>query len=111
MLLATLLLIPCGCSETKAAQAKVDLNNIGKAVLAYKTSTGQWPENLESLTEKEPDGGNIYLSTNTLVDPWGRRYQYDAKEHHPDTGQPLIWSEGPNPGSAASKIANWTVKE
>jgi hypothetical protein len=46
-----------------------------------------------------------------LVDPWGRKFQYDSTKLHPNTDRPLIWSEGPNPGQPGSKISNWEVND
>jgi len=113
LLIVVLLVMACGCGESNPylARARLGIQNLDKAVSAYKATNADWPQELQSLTEKQSDGGEPYLTANSLVDPWGRPFQYDRNNCHPDTQQPLIWSEGPNPGVAGSKIANWSLKD
>jgi Type II secretion system (T2SS), protein G len=106
-----LLLIVCGCGESKAARTRLELKNFDKTIQAYQAKNRIWPDGLEDLATPQPDGSEGYLAKSALVDPWGRSYQYDRNNRHPDNDQPLIWSEGPNPGESGSKIANWSPKE
>jgi Type II secretion system (T2SS), protein G len=110
LVIALLLLAMCGCGEGSAAQARLDIKNLDRAVSAYKNTTGDWPAELATLTEPQPNGDRGFLTASALVDPWGRPYHYDRNNRHPDTDQPLIWSDGPTAGQAASKIDNWSVK-
>jgi general secretion pathway protein G len=99
----------CGESSPYMTQARMGLQTLDKAVEAYKSRTGTWPDSLQSLTEQQPDGSQAYVKSGDLVDPWGRPYQYDPGNRHPETEHPQLWSEGPKPGEPGSKIANWTT--
>jgi general secretion pathway protein G len=109
VLAGVLLALSCGCGESSPymTQARMGLQTLDKAVEAYKSRTGTWPDSLESLSQQQPDGSQAYIKASDLVDPWGRPYQYDAGTRHPETEHPLLWSEGPKPGEPGSKIANW----
>jgi Type II secretion system (T2SS), protein G len=110
MLAGVALAVCCGCGESgpSVTRARLMISHIDKAVDAYKARHGgHAPDELKILTENQNSG----LTANDLVDPWGRPYHYDPGECHPDTQQPRVWSEGPNPGEPGSIIANWTVKE
>jgi general secretion pathway protein G len=106
-----LLLIVCGCGESKAARTRLELKNLDKTVQAYQAKNRAWPDSLEDVATQQSDGSEGYVAKSALVDPWGRPYQYDRNDRHPENDQPLIWSEGPNPGESGSKIANWSPNE
>jgi Type II secretion system (T2SS), protein G len=110
LVIVTLLVSLCGCSEGHAARARLELKNLDKAVTAYRNTNGDWPADLATLTEPQPNGNAAFLSTKALFDPWGRPYHYERNNRNPNTDQPLIWSDGPNPGQEDSKIENWSVK-
>jgi Type II secretion system (T2SS), protein G len=110
LVMAPLLLAMSGCGEGKPAQARLDIKNLDKAVSAFRNTTGDLPAELASLTEPQPNGSGAFLTASALIDPWGRPYHYDRNNRHPETDQPLIWSEGPTAGQAGSKIQNWSVK-
>ena len=108
---AAVLVIVCGCGDSKAARSRLELKNLDKTAQAYQAKNRAWPDSLEDLASRQQDGSEGYLAKSALVDPWGRPYQYDRNNRHPDNDQPLIWSEGPNPGESGSKITNWSPKE
>jgi len=109
-LAVALFLVACGCGDSNpyVTRARLRLENLDNAMKAYQADNGDWPADLKELTQQIPAGGEPYLSADSLVDPWGRPYQYDRNNVHLETQLPLIWSEGPNPGSPGSKIANWS---
>ena len=78
-----------------------------QVVTAYKSRQGDWPATLDVLTEAGSDGRLALLTKSSLKDPWGRTYQYDTNRLHPESGMPLIWTEGPTPGQSGSKMTNW----
>jgi hypothetical protein len=100
--------LAAGClgDAGRKEQAKNDLQAIDRALVAYKGKHGSWPDRLDQLAEP-PDGGAGFLAQASLTDPWGRPYEYDRWDTHSTSGQPAVWSQGPTPGDAASKIANW----
>jgi len=92
--------------ESKESVAKLAIKNIESACSAYKVQHGNWPENLQVLTM--PEGGKpAYLKDQQIIDPWGRPYGYDPHQTHPKTGDPLIFSQGVNPGNQAGFIRSW----
>jgi hypothetical protein len=88
-------------------RAKMDVRNFDAALQMYHERNKKWPENLDKLTEPQPDGNAALLKKETLTDPWGRPYQYDPNQLHPATGIHRVWSDGPDPGNPDKKIANW----
>jgi hypothetical protein len=95
----------------RIARAKLDVNGLQTAVTAYDVRHTVYPGTLKELAERQPDGGAALIEEAALKDPWGRQYQFDPNQRHPKTDRPLIWSEGPNPGQAGSKITNWDDKK
>ena len=91
--------------ESKEKIAKVNLKNLETAVTAYKLSHGNYPDSLQELTQPT-DGKAAYLETKSLIDPWNRQYVYDPSTTNPQSGMPLIYSQGANPGSSP-QIRNW----
>jgi hypothetical protein len=110
---AWLCIVCCPCAsraDSNVGKAKTDVLTLEKAVLAWQTRHDVFPVSLKVLAECQPDGGAAYIKENMLVDPWGRPYQYDTTRLHPETGVPLIWSDGAEPGNPRSKIANWRAE-
>jgi hypothetical protein len=101
LLTGFLVVIVCSCdSSANIGRARLALKTLDKAMDAYRPSKGI-PDKLEELD----------VTSTALVDPWGRPYHYDPTKLHPETDRPLIWSDGPNPGQAGSKISNWEISE
>jgi hypothetical protein len=93
--------------EGRRERAKVDLNVLVTASTSFKLKYGDYPEKLEQLA-KPPDGFP-FVENKSLVDPWGRPYQYDPKGEKNDGLQPDIWSLGPRSKDGAI-IGNWMKK-
>ena len=112
IVLGLFLLAICGCgtSGPQATRARLALKNLEKAVVTFKNSHGL-PDNLEVLTDDKENAAGALLPASALVDPWGHPFHYDPGQLHPETGMPLIWSDGPNPGEPGSKMESWSVKD
>ncbi len=110
--LGLFMLATCGCGDTnpQVTRARLAMKNLEKAVMAYKSTYG-YPDKLETLTDDKANAAGALLPASALIDPWGRPFQYDPSQLHPETELPLIWSEGPNPGQPGSKIESWSVKD
>ena len=108
-----LFLLSCGCGDSNpnVTRTRLALKNLEKAVAAYKSSQAVLPESLEALTQTQPGGSGPLLPASALNDPWGRPFHYEPSKLHPETDQPLIWSEGGSPGEPGSKIENWSIKD
>jgi len=91
--------------ESKEKIAMMGAKNIEKAVEAYKLNNGDFPDNLQVLTQPE-NGKAAYLEDKDLLDPWGRPYQYDPSKRS-KTQKPLIFSQGANPGNPQGQIRNF----
>jgi general secretion pathway protein G len=88
----------------KESAAKVQINNIEKAVETYKLTHGVYPESLQQMCEPEGDRP-AQLDLKEIVDPWQRPYVLDANTLNPRTQKPLIYSLGKPGGS--HMIRNW----
>jgi type II secretion system protein G len=88
----------------KESAAKVQINNLEKAVETYKLVHGVYPESLVQMCEAEGDRP-AQLDIKEINDPWGRQYVLDSNTLHPRTQKPLIYSLGKPGGS--HQIRNW----
>jgi hypothetical protein len=112
LVVAGTLLCVVGCpprlhGDSNIKKAKTDLLTLEKAILTYKAMYGAWPDSLQSMAKPDSSGRVGLIKDNLLVDPWGRPYQFDVTQVHPETGAILIWSDGANPGEPGSAITNW----
>src|SRR5437588_4828137 len=88
-------------------RAKIDVKNLEKAVQVFKIKNGVYPESLQVLGQVQADGGLPYVEKALLLDPWERPYQYEPNVVSPNTGVPLIFSQGPDPKDKKGYIRNW----
>jgi general secretion pathway protein G len=93
--------------DAKKDIAKMNVQTIDDAVQSYKIRNGDYPTDLNVLTQPGQDGGAAVLEAKHLLDPWGRPIVYEPQNLHPSTHKPHVYSNGPNPGNAAGKISNW----
>jgi hypothetical protein len=84
----------------------MDVRSIAQALEVFKANNGHYPPSLQALTERQPNGGPVLLAPRMLLDPWRQPYRYDPQQLHPETGVPLVWSDGV-PGQSDGKITNW----
>jgi general secretion pathway protein G len=89
----------------KESAAKVQINNIEKAVETYKLTHGDYPQSLQQMCEPEEAGKAAQLDTREIIDPWQRPYVLDPNTLNPRTQRPLIYSQGKPGGN--HMIRNW----
>lgn len=103
-----------GKAKTQSAQLQIE--NINTALEMYYVENGSYPSSsagLRALVEATPEAprwnGPYLKNARTLLDPWGRPYQYSVSEQ----GEYNVYSLGPTgkgtkkPASAASASRAW----
>ncbi|MDA9521368.1 hypothetical protein XI06_13610 [Bradyrhizobium sp. CCBAU 11434] len=103
-----------GKAKTQSAQLQIE--NINTALEMYYVENGSYPSasaGLRALVEATPEAprwnGPYLKNAKTLLDPWGRPYQYAVSEQ----GEYNVYSLGPTgkgtkkPASAASANRAW----
>lgn len=103
-----------GKAKTQSAQLQIE--NINTALEMYYVENGSYPSasaGLKALVEATPEAprwnGPYLKNARTLLDPWGRPYQYSVTEQ----GEYNVYSLGPTgkgsrkPTSAASANRPW----
>jgi hypothetical protein len=96
------LVVPRAAAEdAREAAAKLTIRNFEKAAKAYFVRDGRFPEKLEDLIA----GDRPFLEPkkDILLDPWGKKYQYDAAGKMNNGEKPDIWTETPD----KKIIGNW----
>jgi hypothetical protein len=86
-------------SDLRAASAHLKIREISQACQRYSIEhDGQYPPNLDILTTKDAEGRGPYLKGETIIDPWGRLYEYQFTENDVAGGQigPLIYCIKPS---------------
>jgi general secretion pathway protein G len=92
-------------ADQSVNRAKMDVRNIEAAVMTFNTTNHRYPQSLQELTERQPNGSAALLKIEALTDPWGQPYQYEPGRTHSKTDIPMIYSMGP-PGKN-TQIPNW----
>jgi general secretion pathway protein G len=87
-----------------AAQVSGTLTNACKA---YEIKHSEFPPSLDELLKKDALGGPYLETQDALIDPWGRKYQYDASGAHNGGLKPDIWTTAPG---TQEMIGNWSSK-
>jgi hypothetical protein len=70
---------------------------------AYKASHGRYPKTLDELLLRDEFGGPYLDSPEILIDPWHKRYQYDAAGSINKGVRPDIWTKDRN----GAIVGNW----
>jgi Type II secretion system (T2SS), protein G len=83
----------------------MDVKNIEKAMEIYNLRNNQYPQSIDVLVSRQPDGSPALLEQAVMLDPWGHPYTMNPGELHPTTGKPHVYSNG-RPGSGLI-IGNW----
>ena len=101
-----------GRSEQARAQAaKTDIGStIPLALDLYEMDMGSYPQALDYLRTRPPDGADSWHGPyikKKPVDPWGKPYEYKAQGEHNQGGYDLysIGKDG-QPGTA-DDVVNW----
>ncbi len=72
--------IPRILENSKIKAAKVGVDNLKAAVVAYNIEKGKYPSDLKSLVEASGDDEPIVEGgEGALYDPWGTEYKYEKK--------------------------------
>ena len=72
--------IPRILENSKIKAAKVGVDNLKAAVVAYNIEKGKYPGDLKSLAEASGDDEPIVEGgEGALYDPWGTEYKYEKK--------------------------------
>ena len=72
--------IPRILENSKIRAAKVGVDNLKAAVVAYNIEKGKYPGDLKSLVEASGDDESIVEGgEGALYDPWGTEYKYEKK--------------------------------
>lgn len=94
--------------KAKAQSAQLQIENINTALEMYYMENGAYPSanvGLRALVEAPPEAprwaGPYLKSAKTLLDPWGRPYQYAIS----DLGEYKVYSLGPS-GKVTSKATS-----
>jgi uncharacterized protein (TIGR03067 family) len=89
-------------------KARHALETLTKAAEVYFLDhQGTWPPNLDVLFTKDKRGRGPYLLNEAkLIDPWGKRYRYNAAGPEHGGARPDIWTEIPQ-----GKIGNWQAEQ
>jgi general secretion pathway protein G len=86
--------------NAKIQKAKMDCVHISEAVEGYYATTGQYPTNLQELTQAG-NGQKAYLDPKEIIDPAGQPYHYDPSLQSP-TGKPKISTV-----ILGTEVSNW----
>jgi general secretion pathway protein G len=91
-------------TESRKSRAKMDVRTLTTACEMYaKDHLEQFPPSLAALLQRDSGGKGPYLKNeDSLIDPWGNPYQYNAQGPMNNGTQPDVWSESPY-----GKIGNW----
>lgn len=88
--------------QRDAAFAQIN-GPLTQACTAYHVRHGEFPETLDKLLERD-QFGQIYLEKpDALIDPWGKRYQFDPKGPRNNGEKPDIWTVHAD----GTVIGNW----
>jgi uncharacterized protein (TIGR03067 family) len=91
-------------AEKDAAAAQIHV--LTMAVQAYRVKNQEFPATLDAMLEKNDVGGPYLENKEALLDPWGKRYQYDEAGKKNEARHPDIWTVAPN----NEIIGNWQKK-
>ena len=86
----------------KVDRARGDLQTLTTAVRTYKLKSGTYPQSLDGVLQYITGG-----EPSCLLDPWGRRYDYDPNGPRNGGKYPDIWTVAPN----GVLICNWMWPE
>lgn len=93
---------PKADDHEKVNKAIMDLKTLDGLCRGYKLKFDDYPDKLEQFL-KPPRGRPILDDKDQLLDPWGTKYEYDAKGPKNQGKKPDIWCVTPS----GKKIGNW----
>lgn len=80
--------------DAKERAARANIAKIETAVMNYKLTHGNFPDNIEILTQQQGSKA-AYLERTDLIDPWEHPYVYNPADLSA-TGKPLITAQSPS---------------
>ena len=90
--------------ENKEVAARLRADQLAKALAIYAVDRdGVYPASLEDLLQKDKDGGPYLADRKDLLDPWGKKYQFDPKGPKNLGAKPDVWTVTPG----GKTIGNW----
>ena len=84
--------------------ARIQAEEITKALQAYYVDHDGYPASLAALTRKDNLGGP-YIAERGLKDPWGKQYQFNPLGPKNKGAKPDVWTVAPG----GKTIGNWPV--
>jgi hypothetical protein len=105
--IAAVVVVKIVLDDPAVEEARATIRLLTTAVQAYEARLGERPSNLELVRTPPDSPGPGFIELDSLLDPWGREYQYDAAGPRNDGRKPDIWSLGPDPNDKAQVIGNW----
>src|SRR5262245_4017551 len=92
---ALVVVVKFALGDPAVEEARATIRLLTRAAQAYEVRYGERPPSLE-LVRTPPDGaGPGSVEPVSLLDPWGREYQYDPAGPRNDGRKPDVWSRGP----------------
>jgi len=90
--------------DAKEGAAKSGIKTIETACISYELKIGSLPGSLNDLLQP-PDGGKPYLQggAESITDPWGKQFQYDASGGRNGGQKPDVWTTN----KEGVMIGNW----
>jgi hypothetical protein len=111
-----LAVIVAGCQGTKESKEMLDeledakvrlaearIKSLTVAAVVFQLNNDRWPQSLQELASPQPGGGKALIDQESLLDPWGKPYRYDASGPQNKGEKPDIWCVTPE----RKTIGNW----
>jgi general secretion pathway protein G len=91
--------------EAKDKVAQSNITKLDTACGTFKLNNDRWPQNLQELTARQPNGDAPLASTDEIKDPWGAEFKYDPSGPRNQGLKPDIWTVSQE--SSRKEIGNW----
>jgi general secretion pathway protein G len=89
--------------NAKIDRARSDVQAIENALKSYKLRFSNYPDSLDQLLTP-PNGKPFFDSQESILDPWGQRYQYNPQGPNNGGRKPDVWTNTPD---GSEQIGNW----
>jgi general secretion pathway protein G len=91
-------------TKSEEGVAKAKANAIAGACQIYYNNHHAWPQNVEELTQPDPENDNKpYITDDGAKDPWGNFYTIDASGPNHKGAAPDVYTTSPS----GKVIGNW----
>jgi hypothetical protein len=82
--------------EATEALAVIRAKDIANQCEIYYLKHGQYPEGIEALTKDQPDGSKPLLPTDSILDPWGKKFQLSIEKDSNGIERVIVTTSSPN---------------